>query len=392
MEGRQTLPGLRNSLLAAAAGTPGPTAALALLDARVTLAPHGPAELRLVSKLRHRAFDSGWTPRRGACGGDGAVGSYSEYLWPSRGDETKAASSPPFEWLLDGQAAPQGQMLVVHVFAPEDARALGFFEVPLAGLTSPGEARALAAAPFTRYRGAAAAAPPQIDKACTLTMRCAWTPRNGCLQQFCDLAARTRDLCAELDGLSFSDALPPPASTQWLDVTGPYPPAPPQLGEQPEQRCHSLSIGRRRSTPGRHLGPPAGRAAQRASSLARRPGSSRALGPGAAERAAGALPASAGALQAARPARRAREDEALGEAGTLAALRRTYQTPLQAFRAFDTNGDGAIDAEEFRRGLVAVAAPQALAGGVALRLFDEADVDGLGFLSMGRMCDLLGVL
>lgn len=81
----------------------------------------------------------------------------------------------------------------------------------------------------------------------------------------------------------------------------------------------------------------------------------------------------------------------LGDADVVEALRRAFQTPMEAFRAFDRNSDGTIDRAEFEMGLAAVSAPRVPCAGVVARLFNQVDVDELGFISMGRMCDLFGV-
>merc|ERR1711879_539884 len=49
---------------------------------------------------------------------------------------------------------------------------------------------------------------------------------------------------------------------------------------------------------------------------------------------------------------------ALGDVEVLEALRRAFQTPMEAFRAFDRNLDGIIDRAEFEMGLTAVSAPR----------------------------------
>jgi Ca2+-binding EF-hand superfamily protein len=81
----------------------------------------------------------------------------------------------------------------------------------------------------------------------------------------------------------------------------------------------------------------------------------------------------------------------LGDAEVLEALRRAFRTPMEAFRAFDKNLDGTIDRAEFEIGLASVSAPRVPCAGLVARLFSQVDVDELGFITMGRMCDLLGV-
>ena len=63
--------------------------------------------------------------------------------------------------------------------------------------------------------------------------------------------------------------------------------------------------------------------------------------------------------------------------------------PLSLF--FDRNMDGTIDRAEFEIGLASVSAPRVPCAGAVARLFSQVDVDELGFISMGRMCDLFGV-
>merc|ERR1712232_1100704 len=65
----------------------------------------------------------------------------------------------------------------------------------------------------------------------------------------------------------------------------------------------------------------------------------------------------------------------LGDAEMMGALRRTFRTPMEAFRAFDTNLDGTIDRAEFEIGLNAVSAPRIPCAGTVARLFNQADVD-----------------
>lgn len=75
----------------------------------------------------------------------------------------------------------------------------------------------------------------------------------------------------------------------------------------------------------------------------------------------------------------------------LYALRARFKTLQTAFAAFDTNCDCLVSLPEFRAGL-ALARLADLPDGVVDRLWRRADADGLGFLSMGRLGEFLGLL
>eukprot|EP00929_Paragymnodinium_shiwhaense_P088974 TRINITY_DN49250_c0_g1_i1.p1 TRINITY_DN49250_c0_g1~~TRINITY_DN49250_c0_g1_i1.p1 ORF type:complete len:636 (+),score=161.34 TRINITY_DN49250_c0_g1_i1:158-2065(+) len=94
---------------------------------------------------------------------------------------------------------------------------------------------------------------------------------------------------------------------------------------------------------------------------------------------------SSSGMRAAAPGRRTlRDDEVWLH------LRQAFRSPMEAFRAFDANGDGLVSLSELKRGLEAVSLPGVLSDGFAERAFKEADSGGLGFLSMGRLGELLG--
>merc|ERR1712232_101762 len=268
----------------------------------------------------------------------------------------------------------------------------GYFTVPLVGLTKPGIAKELTSEFFTRYSGPGRPQ-PEIMETCALTLWCSWGPRAAFLEKTSgEMALRTSELCATLDDLYSAttdtcgnaeggphekDKVPsaPPAQIPEISLPG---------GEgTPAARRYLACVGRGpRSLPG----PPSHNRCQ-GRLLG---GSSRATVPPKVTAPQGMHRSSS--LRSKRPvAHNGPKGSTLGDAEMLDALRRAFRTPMEAFRAFDTNLDGTIDRAEFEIGLKAVSAPRVPCAGTVARLFNQADADELGFISMGRMCDLFGV-
>eukprot|EP00927_Polykrikos_kofoidii_P071067 TRINITY_DN67400_c0_g1_i1.p1 TRINITY_DN67400_c0_g1~~TRINITY_DN67400_c0_g1_i1.p1 ORF type:complete len:585 (+),score=55.61 TRINITY_DN67400_c0_g1_i1:200-1756(+) len=203
---------------------------LRVLAAQALLGGRGLDEIRLVLKMQHRAFDAGSvvpTRRFSEKSGDDVNG--AEYHWsaPCDGSATQKTPTdiPLVEWLIDGPHPPRGLVVLAYVFGREflsetkavssteelDFRqSLGFFEVPLHGLTESGNARDLTAGPFIRVNHAAhcsndARWRSHLCSVFTLQLRISWEEREAFLQEANEMSRRTSKLCEMLEELGFPD-------------------------------------------------------------------------------------------------------------------------------------------------------------------------------------------
>merc|ERR1712151_598870 len=88
--------------------------------------------------------------------------------------------------------------------------------------------------------------------------------------------------------------------------------------------------------------------------------------------------------RAAARRRSASEHRSTTEEDVRLALGQHFKTLPAAFSAFDSDGDGLVSFNDFTKGL-ALAPLGALPVGTVERLWQQADVRGEGFLSLGRL-------
>merc|ERR1712048_8817 len=89
--------------------------------------------------------------------------------------------------------------------------------------------------------------------------------------------------------------------------------------------------------------------------------------------------------------RSASEHRSTTEEDVRLALGQHFKTLPAAFSAFDSDGDGLVSFQDFTKGL-ALAPLGALPVGTVERLWQQADVRGEGFLSLGRLGAFIGMV
>lgn len=385
----------------------------------------GPAAIKLLLKLRHRSWETGWLSRLPE-----TIGSYK---CPQKVDETLDAT-----WPLEGDEKPLGHTMRAQILGrsgPSDSlgKALGYFEIPICGLWAIDDEQELMSGPLECQRGTVRPPKAHLDSF-SMKLRVRWDSVNEAPKEARRQKQETHRIEEDVDRL--------------LDADGVYSNVRADLGMQEErigtkdllreendnlrsiiaeqeERMNSMSQtsasqlndtkkggnqrrppsapggrrnrgapsepeprapGRSRAQSSSRLQPCSNEAGRRSQTASRPQSGSRRVAPN-----SGRANSLGRSFSASRGIAVGRGFGPMTAEEVLTVLRARFKSPLEAFRAFDSDGDGMISPADFEFGISSVQMPAPVAHGVSDAIFRQVDVDGLGFLSMGRLGSLFGL-